>query len=430
MNLKRMMMMAIAMVSAIIAHAAVSVTNVKAAQRYPWNGMVDIDYTVVCDDANADVYVFPEGTDNDTGALLQLKTLTGEGANGAVKAGTHRMTWNAAKDQPNFHTSSFSVKMTAISGAAPYIVIDLSGGTNVASYPVRFSAAGPNLDDDTCRTTELWLRLILPGTFTMGSPDTELGHNWTSNYNGEDLHQVTISKPFYIGVFEVTQKQYMLVMGSIPLLERKYKGDTRPVVVSYNELRGALIGANWPSHNQVDADSFFGKIRARTSLTFDLPTEAMWEYACRAGTTTALNNGKNLTDTRQCPEMAEVGRYGYNQSDGKGGYSSSYTKVGSYRANAWGLYDMHGNVGEWCLDWWQKNLGNSSVTDPKGADSGAYRLVRGGCWQSNSYAGYAATCRSAYRSSYYGGGNYSNYTSPGGVGDPYWGFRVCCFPAD
>ena len=423
MNLKRMMMMA-AMAVAMVARASVSVTDVKAAQRYPWNGMVDIDYTVVCDDANADVYVFPEGTDNDTGALLQLKTLTGEGANGAVKVGAHRMTWNAAKDQPNFHSTSFSVKMTAISGAAPYIVIDLSGGANAASYPVRFSAAGPNLDDDACRTTELWLRLILPGTFTMGSPTTELGHNWASSYNGEDLHSVTISKPFYIGVFEVTQKQYTLVMGSNP---SSYKGDTRPVeCVSYNTLRGTLIGANWPSHQQVDTDSFFGKIRARTSLTLDLPTEAMWEYACRAGTTTALNNGKDLTATDQCPEMAEVGRYGYNQNDGKGGYSSAHTKVGSYRANAWGLYDMHGNVGEWCLDWWQKNLGTTAVTDPKGATSGSYRLVRGGCWYGNYNAGYAAACRSAYRGSYY---NNSYYTSPSNSFN-YWGFRVCCFPAD
>ena len=425
MKLKRMMMM-VAMAVALIAHAAVSVTNVKAAQRYPWNGMVDIDYTVVCNDANADVYVFPEGTDNDTGALLQLKTLTGEGVNGAVKAGTHRMTWNAAKDMPNFHSSSFSVKMTAISGAAPYIVIDLSGGANAASYPVRFSAAGPNLDDDTCRTTELWLRLILPGTFTMGSPTTELGHDWYGS-GFETQHAVTISKPFYLGIFEVTQKQYTLVMGSNP---SSYTGDTRPVeCVSYNTLRGSLVGANWPSHNQVDTDSFFGKIRARTSLTLDLPTEAMWEYACRAGTTTALNNGKDLTDTTQCPEMAEVGRYGYNQNDGKGGYTSAHTKVGSYRANAWGLYDMHGNVGEWCLDWWQNNLGTSSVTDPKGASSGSYRLVRGGCWNGDRNAGYAAACRGAYRSDYYYYYYYYYNTDPS-IYSFVWGFRVCCFPAD
>ncbi len=428
MSMKRMMVLAA--MAAILggrcfvppAYAAVSVTDVKAVQRYPWKGLVDVDYTVVCDDADADVYVFPEGTDNDTGALLQMRTLTGDGANGTVKAGTHRMTWNAAKDMPNYHTPNFSVKVTAIRGVAPYIVIDLSRGPDALNYPVRFSTIGPDITSDTCRTTELWLRIIPPGTFTMGSPDSEFGHNWASDYNGEDLHQVTISKPFYLGVFEVTQKQYNLVTGSNPSW---YQGDTRPVEwVSYDMLRGSSTGANWPSNNQVDTNSFFGKLRARTSLTFDLPTEAMWEYACRAGTTTALNNGKDLSDTTQCAEMAEVGRYGYNQNDGKGGYTSCHTKVGSYAPNAWGLYDMHGNVAEWCLDWWQKNLGTTAAIDPKGATSGSCRVVRGGCWYSSCNSGYAAACRSAYRS-------YCCYGDTRPSTNFYiFGFRACCFPAD
>ena len=410
MRMKRTMM--IAALAAILggpcsvtALAAVSVTDVKAVQRYPWNGLVDVDYTVVCDDANADVYVFPEGTDNDTGALLQMRTLTGEGANGAVKAGTHRMTWNAEKDMPNFHTSNFSVKMTAIRGAAPYIVIDLSGGANAANYPVRFSASGPDLTSDTCRTTELWLRLILPGTFQMGSPTTELGRS-----SSETQHSVTISKPFYLGVFEMTQKQWQLVTGGTP---SNYRGDTRPVeCVSYNDIRGSLVGANWPTHGQVDADSFLGKIRARTTLNLDLPTEAQWEYACRAGTTTALNNGKDLENTSQDPAMAEVGRYIYNSgnsgSSDEGGYSY-HTKVGMYRANAWGLYDMHGNVWEWCLDWYG-NYATGAQTDPSGAASGSYRVRRGGSWD-----GSADYCRSARRGNYYPSSR-----------DNVIGFRLCC----
>ena len=386
MNAKKTMTMVFAAMLAMALEAAVSVTGVKAVQRWPWNGLVDVDYTVVADDANADVYVFPEGTDNDTKALLQMRTLTGEGASGAVKPGKHRMTWNALADMPNYHTTSFSVRMTAISGAAPYVVIDLSGGDSATSYPVRFSAIGPDLANDTCRTTELWLRLILPGTFMMGSPSSELGRQ-----SNETQHQVTISKPFYIGVFELTQKQWQLVMGTTP---SDYKGDTRPVEkVSYNMIRGATLGAAWPSHRQVDSDSFLGKIRARTSLTIDLPTEAQWEYACRAGTTTALNNGKNLSSTESCPEMDEVGRYSYNRSDGKGGYSSYHTKVGSYAPNAWGLYDMHGNVFERCLDWYG-NYTTGAQTDPVGATSGVHRIFRGGTW----YYG-AVLCRSAWRES-------------------------------
>ena len=141
----------------------------------------------------------------------------------------------------------------------------------------------------------------------------------------------------------------------------------------------------------------------------------------------ALNSGKNLKGTdKNCANMAEVGRYAGNTGDGKGGYSQ-HTKVGSYLENAWGLYDMHGNVAEWCLDWWAKNLGTSAKVDPKGATSGSYRLVRGGCWYDNYYAGYAAACRSAYRNYYYYNNNYRTYPS---YSHYFLGFRVCCLPAE
>ncbi len=400
--MKKLVLVVAAALCALAVSAAVAVKDVSCHQRYPWNGMVDIDYTVESDDAAADVYVFPQGKDNVSGVSLQMRTLSGEGANGPVKPGTWRMTWDAAKDQPNFNTTGFSVKMTAISGTAPYLVIDLSGGANAASYPVRFAAAGPDLASDTCRTTELWLKLILPGTFTMGSPTDELGRD-----SDETQHSVTLTKPYYMGVFQMTQKQYTLVMGSNP---SRYKGDTRPVEqVSYNAIRGTLLGANWPSHAQVDTTSFLGKIRARTALNFDLPTEAQWEYACRAGTTTALNNGRDLSSTGQDAAMDEVGRYKYNRNDGKGGYSSYHTKVGSYVPNAWGLYDMHGNVWEWCLDWY-RNYATGAVTDPVGSASGYARVLRGG----DSYYD-ARYCRSADR--------FKLSPSPRNY---YIGFRLCC----
>lgn len=430
MNMKQMVVAAIATILGgtgfvPVTYAAVSVADVKAVQRYPWNGMVDIDYTIVCDDADVDVWVCPNGVDADRGTTIPMLTLTGDGVGSAVKAGKHRMTWDAAKDAPGYNTQNFKVTMTAVSGASLYLVVDLSGGTNATEYVIRSSATGPDLADDACRTTNLWLRLIPPGTFTMGSPETELGHNWRGYYGGnsvEDLHQVTITKPFYIGVFEVTQKQYSLVMGTNTSY---YTGETRPVeTVSYGTLRGTVNGAAWPNHGQVDDDSFFGILRRKTALTFDLPTEAQWEYACRAGTTTALNNGKDLENTWQDMAMDEVGRYCRNLNDGKGGYNSAHTKVGSYLQNAWGLYDMHGNVAEWCLDWWDWNLGTTAVTDPRGATSGGCRLVRGGCWYAYDSTGIAATCRSAYRSSYYAGSTGPSSSSS------LWGFRVACFPAE
>ena len=220
-------------------------------------------------------------------------------------------------------------------------------------------------------------------------------------------YEVTLTKPFYCGVFEVTQKQYELVTGNNP---SQSKGDMRPVEkVSWNMIRGDSSTYNWPSSVKVDSNSFMGKIQARTGLNFDLPTEAQWEYTCRAGTTSKYNNGG---DTEV--DLKKLGRCKDNRADGKGGYADAHTTtVGSYQPNAWGVYDMHGNVWEWCLDW-HGNL-SSSVTDPLGASSGEGRVDRGGCWWN-----YADRCTSSYRS----------ISVPSSVnnGDGSRGFRLCMNP--
>ena len=188
--------------------------------------------------------------------------------------------------------------------AGLYLVIDLSGGTNAVSYPVSYLDKEPTGGwTRTHKTTSLVLRRIDPGTYTMGCPIEETGYN-----GGEAVpHKVTIDKPFYIGVFEVTQKQYELVTGTMP---SSYKGDIRPVEdISWNTIRGDSDEFNWPASNKVDATTFIGLLRAKTGIdTFDLPTEARWEYACRAGTTNAFNSGKNLTNFRSGtdPQADEV----------------------------------------------------------------------------------------------------------------------------
>ena len=419
MNLKQIIMAA-TVVAAIGAEAAVAVSNVVCTQRYPWNGKVDIDYEVFADDPAADVWVYATGFDKDANVSMGVRAISGDGANAPVKPGKHRMTWDVTADYPGFNSTAFTVKMTALTGGAPYMVVDLSGGVDALSYPVSYLSSVPAGGwTDEYKTTKLVLRLIPPGTFMMGSPSDEPGR---SSY--EDLYGVVLTKPFYIGVFELTQKQWELVMGDTP---SAHKGDARPVEqVSYNKIRGSVNGVAWPTHNQVDANSFMGRLRSKVNMLFDLPTEAQWEYACRAGTATALNSGKNLTGTQNCANMAEVGRYSGNTGDGKGGYSQ-HTKVGSYLENAWGLYDMHGNVAEWCLDWWVNNLGTSAKVDPKGATSSDCRLVRGGCWYNGYYAGYAAACRSAYRNYYYYNKNYRTYPS---YSHYFLGFRVVCLPAE
>ena len=273
-------------------------------------------------------------------------------------------------------------------------------------WKVRYTNDGPDLTDDTCRTTELWLRYIPAGKFMMGSPEGELGR-----WDDETRHEVTLTQPFYIGVFECTQKQWELIMGGTP---SEYKGDCRPVeMVSYNDIRGSKSVANWPEDGHTVGDtSFMGILRAKTGLAFDLPTSAQWEYACRAGTTHALNSDVDLENIYQDTAMNDIGRYQHNQSDGKGGYTSAHTTVGSYLPNNWGLYDMHGNVWEWCLDWWDGSTpyDATAAEDPVGDETGSTRVYRGGSWCSGAF-----NCRSAIRDS---GGPSSRYND--------YGFRVLC----
>ena len=188
---------------------------------------------------------------------------------------------------------------------------------------------------------------------------------------GKAEHQVTLTKRFYLGKYPVTQKEYRAVMGDNP---SEIEGDDFPVeCVSWDDAKAFCRKLNDLKRNELPA-----------GYRFDLPTEAQWEYACRAGTTTALNNGKNLTNDERCPNLDNVAWYCGNSG-------SKTHSVGQKKPNAWGLYDMHGNVWEWCNDW-HGGYPSGSVTDPTGPASGVYRVLRGGnCYIPAKY------CRSAYR---------------------------------
>ena len=372
------------------------VTNVWASQRGGGSKLVDIYYDVADSDGDR-LTVSAAITDN--GAPVSASSLTGAiGANVAPGSGK-QIVWNAGADWSGQFSQSVRVAITADDGRTPgagdYMVIDLSGGPGAGSYPVSYLGAVPSGGwTDTYKTTKLVMRKISRGTFTMGGRSTDY-----PGAGDDGLHPVTLTQDFYIGVFEVTQRQWELVMGNKPsYFNNATYYASRPVEqVSYYDIRenpaNSAITPNWPQSSQVHADSFMGKLRAKTGVaTFDLPTESQWEYACRAGTTTALNSGQNLTNPwDNDPQMNVVGRYWYN---GGSGYSSGCTPsagtatAGSYLPNAWGLYDMHGNVWEWCLDWYP-------------GYEGSYRVLRGGSWGDD-----ASYCRSAFRSSYWPDGRY------------------------
>ena len=431
------MLMGFALVAMGVVDAppSVIVESVKFRQRYPWNGLVDIDAKISCSDANTNLAVYVAAWDNVKDRALTVKTIWVDGdatenPDLVTKSGTTRLVWDARADNPNEISQNVSVSVQAYIRDRRYLVIDLSNGPDATEYPYYYRADPPEGGWTYAdKTTNLVLRLIPAGTFMMGSPEDELGHSdgW---YAEEIRHKVTLTKPFYIGVFEVTQKQHELVRGDNP---SQYKGDARPVEMCiYNGLRGGINGTHWPEDNLVDADTFFGRIRKRTGLTFDFPTEAQWEYACRAETATAFNSNEKITAYWKCDNLAEVGRYSANRNDGRGGYSQ-HTTVGSYLPNQWGLYDMHGNVSEWCLDWVLQNLGTESAIDPvgpkesnatwtKGQNSGYCRVIRGGNWYVD-----ANCCRSAYRTcATYGGHD----AYPDGRNGRYndWGFRVVVQP--
>ncbi len=183
--------------------------------------------------------------------------------------------------------------------------------------------------------------LIPPGEFTMGSPKSELGRD-----DDETQHLVKITKPFYLGMHEVTQEQYERVMGDNP---SRSKDAAKPVeMVTWN-----------------DAVAFCGKLSDQEGDQYRLPTEAEWEHACRAATTTAYSFGN---------DVSELGEYAWHRDNSE----DTTHPVGELKPNAWGLYDMQGNVSEWCQDWYHPYESLKVVSDPTGPASGGARVVRGG----------------------------------------------------
>jgi sulfatase modifying factor 1 len=261
------------------------------------------------------------------------------------------------------------------SGADTHVSGDKSTATPSEKASPPSTAKRPGLPIELTSTIGMKLLLIPVGEFQMGSP--------VGNADGspnEKMHRVKITKPFYLGSTEVTQGEWKAVMGTEPWRGGSYvqEGLDYPATyVSWDdtmEFCRKLTEIEWTAN------------RLAVKASFTLPTEAQWEYSCRAGTATAFSFSGFSSD------LSMYAWYDKNAWDVDEKYAH---RVGQKQENPWGLYDMHGNVFEWCSDWYDNDYdyyGESPVNDPPGSTVGSSRVLRGGSWD---YP--AKGCRSANR---------------------------------
>ena len=398
----------------VLASSAATVERLVARQMWPWERHFEIGYrlkTAGGEAVDVSLRVSAGGESFDIPAeklLGETKSLT---------SGDYKLVWDSSlcesptADWLKAHTGelAFSV-VTALAADIPeYLIIDLSGGAEAASWPAERVVGKPLTGwTDEHKTTKLVLRRIYAGgrgdvfssatgvTFKFGCPagdEAKCSHDF-------DAVDATLTNDYYIGVFELTQKQYQLITGTT-IACSKYTGDNYPQanIGYYTHMRGETVGYRWPRSSDVDEGSLMGILRRKVSLPaeipagwkFDLPTEAQWEFACHAGTATPWNNGKGY-DVYVFDKDGHEGDHnldlvGWNPANSSGG-----KVVGLKLANAWGLYDMHGNASEYCLDYNYSNATQSgkSGIEPKGyvpskdssLTTSAARVIKGAAYSS------------------------------------------------
>ena len=363
-----------------------------------------------------------------------------------ISNGVYTITWQPNESWLNGNGEGFRVadgcakavvSAWSLDNPPDYMVVDISASAQPNTqryYPRVDFLPGGILENDDYRESSLVMRKVPAAgvEWTMGSV-AENGRN----ANNETSHKVRLDANYYLGVFEVTQTQYSLVKAGTTRPEPSsysYEADKkmRPVEkVCYNELRcsnGSTSGsANnyWP--NDPHANSFLGRLRTKTGILFDLPFESQWEFACRAGNGEGKwGDGSDILGTSADANLSAIACYGraapatsYADCPDVPASTGGTMPVGSFAPNAWGFYDMNGNVREICLDWYENditayagavNIDPENPSLPLSGTAASYRVEKGG-----SFRHAAANCRAACRAESIANGQYN-----------YAGFRVAC----
>ena len=294
------------------------------------------------------------------------------------------------------------VKAWAVNAPPDYMVVDILPVSGVVRYyesPDQLPDGG--VTSKVYKTDRIVMRKIPAKgvTYVMGSPSTEVGRVGRVNDGGvETQHYVTLTNDYYIGVYELTRQQYIHVTdrkiqdasSATKLWPENVEGDNACIPAThdiykwfdYNQMRGEDF--NWPTTGYA-VGGVLGTFRKNLGVDFDLPTEAQWEYACRAGVGSALYTGEELSSQTVSENLDEIAWYAGNSEN-------HYHPVGMLKPNGFGLYDMLGNVAEHVLDWRQDDLGTEAVVEPVGPETGSYAVPRGGSYNKDAYH-----CRAAHR---------------------------------
>lgn len=291
--------------------------------------------------------------------------------------GVHTITWRPTRSWPDRvltnETMKAAVTARSVDDPPDYMVVTLTDTDTLprVSYYVSTNALPDGgLANDAYRTTRLVMRRIHASgvRWRMGAASGDYSGTDYAVLAREQAHIVTLSEDYFIGIYPVTQGQGAKFGGRGSAFTKYDDSPLRPSAhIHYQTIRGSGTG----NGHAVKSGSALKRLRDLTGVDFDLPTDAQWEYACRAGTSTLLYSGETLSNA----SVYKLGWiYGNSPVDGV----RQPHPVGLKLPNAWGIYDMYGNVNEWCLDWYVANLGVDDVVDPVGPTAGSNRVVRGG----------------------------------------------------